>query len=265
MTVTLITSLGQQAISNAIANNDTVKIAKIAVGDGNGANYTPTTDQTTLKNVKWSGALDSISLNPENANQIICEGKIASGIGGFYIREVGLYNDKNELIAVSDFPESFKATADQYELFIRMILEVDSANAIVNVNKDIIYATKAFVIENMKDKVVKEDGKMLSANDYTNEDKQRVQKIGNIEELSTSSKTSLVLAINEVQTNVLTNKTDTSNLQINIIDLAIETETLKNAELNGVTANIAIETFLNLDDVTLERGAYNTTNKWVEV
>lgn len=58
---------------------------------------------------------------------------------------------------------------------------------------------------------------------------------------------------------------DTSSLQANFIDLAIEVETSKNAELTGVNANIAIETFLNLDDVTLERGAYDATNKWIEV
>lgn len=58
---------------------------------------------------------------------------------------------------------------------------------------------------------------------------------------------------------------DTSTLQTNFIDLAIEVETTKNAELNGVTANIAIETFLNLDDVTLERGRYDAVNKWIEV
>lgn len=66
--------------------------------------------------------------------------------------------------------------------------------------------------------------------------------------------------------NALSNvSADTASLQVNVIDLAIEMETTKNAELNGVTANIAIETFLNLNDVTLDRGGYNSTNKWLEV
>ena len=71
-----------------------------------------------------------------------------------------------------------------------------------------------------------------------------------------------VTYVNDMLSNV---SADTSSLQINFIDLAIEVETTKNAELNGVTANIAIETFLNLDDVTLERGRYDAVNKWIEV
>lgn len=71
-----------------------------------------------------------------------------------------------------------------------------------------------------------------------------------------------VTYVNDMLSNV---SADTSSLQINFIDLAIEVETSKNAELNAVTANIAIETFLTLDDVVLERGSYNATNKWLEV
>lgn len=69
-------------------------------------------------------------------------------------------------------------------------------------------------------------------------------------------------AVKAALTNV---SVDTASLQANIIDLAIELETSKAAELTGVNANIAIETFLTLDDVTMERGVYSSTNKWVEV
>lgn len=58
---------------------------------------------------------------------------------------------------------------------------------------------------------------------------------------------------------------DLAALQVNFIDLAIEVETNKNAELTGVDANIVIETFVNLDDVVVERGNYDATNKWLEV
>lgn len=145
MTVTKITTLGQQAIAQAIANQTTVKIARMAVGDGNGGSYIPTIDQTALKNEKWSGNLDKVAINPANPNQVICESIIAPGVGGFYIREVGLFDENDTLIAISDFPESYKATADQYELFIRMVLEVDSTDAIINMSKDVIYATKSYV------------------------------------------------------------------------------------------------------------------------
>lgn len=77
--------------------------------------------------------------------------------------------------------------------------------------------------------------------------------------------TTTAITPNAVKTALSNVSADTSSLQANIIDLAIELETSKNAELNGVNANIAIETFLTLDDVTMERGVHSATNKWIEV
>lgn len=158
MAITLITTAGQQAIAEAIANNSTLKIASIAVGDGGGATYTPTVSQTALKGQKWSGELNRKEINPENEKQIIFEGRIASGVGGFYIREVGLFDENNVLIAVSDFPESFKAAADQYELYIRMIVEfanTDITNIIVK--QDMVYATKEYVDNAVKSSTAIDD------------------------------------------------------------------------------------------------------------
>lgn len=158
MAITLITTAGEQAIAEAIANKTTLKIDRIAVGDGGGATYTPTAEQTSLKGQKWSGELNRIVVDPENEKQIICEGLIAPGVGGFYIREIGLFDENNVLIAVSDFPESFKATADQYELYVRMILEVantDITNIIVN--NDMVYATKEYVDNAVKSSTAIDD------------------------------------------------------------------------------------------------------------
>lgn len=52
-----------------------------------------------------------------------------------------------------------------------------------------------------------------------------------------------------------------TNINLNIIDMAVELETLKGATLNGVTANIFIETFNNLNDINLMNGIYDSTNK----
>ena len=154
MAITLITTAGQQAIADAIANNTTLKIDRIAVGDGGGGAYTPTVSQTALKSEKWTGSLNRASVNPDNENQIIFEGMIASGVGGFFIREVGLFDENNILIALSDFPESYKAAADQYELYVRMIIEVSNTEAInVIVNKDMVYVTKDYVDNGLNSKI----------------------------------------------------------------------------------------------------------------
>lgn len=146
MATTIFTDYGQQLITEAIANKTTINITKIAVGDGMGAIYTPVSTQTSLKRETWSGPIDSVQVNPTNKNQVIFEGIVGANVGGFYIREIGLYDQANKLVAISDFPESFKALADQYELYVRMILQTGSADVTnIIVSKDMIYATKKYV------------------------------------------------------------------------------------------------------------------------
>lgn len=146
MATTIFTDYGQQLITEAIANKTTINITKIAVGDGMGAVYTPVPTQTALKRETWSGPIDSVQVNPTNKNQVTFEGIVGANVGGFYIREIGLYDQANKLVAISDFPESFKALADQYELYVRMILQTGSADVTnIIVSKDMIYATKKYV------------------------------------------------------------------------------------------------------------------------
>lgn len=52
-----------------------------------------------------------------------------------------------------------------------------------------------------------------------------------------------------------------TNINLNIIDMAVELETLKGATLNGVDANIFVETFTNLNDINLMNGVYDSVNK----
>lgn len=72
-------------------------------------------------------------------------------------------------------------------------------------------------------------------------------------------------AVKQVNDAVVAHSTETAskftNINLNIIDMAVELETLKGATLNGVTANIFIETFNNLDDINLMNGVYDSTNK----
>lgn len=146
MATTIFTDYGQQLITESIANKTTINITKIAVGDGMGAVYTPVSSQTALKRETWSGPIDSVQVNPTNKNQVTFEGIVGANVGGFYIREIGLYDQANKLVAISDFPESFKALADQYELYVRMILQTGSADVTnIIVSKDMIYATKKYV------------------------------------------------------------------------------------------------------------------------
>mgnify|MGYP001378386245 CR=1 FL=1 len=87
-------------------------------------------------------------------------------------------------------------------------------------------------------------------------------KIGDVEltaeDVGAASMTAFNAHLNEITQKFL-------NVDLNIIDMAVELEILKDATLNGVTANIFVETFQNLDDIKLERGTYNQTKKRLEV
>ena len=83
-------------------------------------------------------------------------------------------------------------------------------------------------------------------------------KIGNLSNLNTTDKSNLVNAFNAHSAETASKFT---NINLNIIDMAVELETLKGATLNGVTANIFIETFNNLNDINLMNGIYDNTNK----
>ena len=103
-------------------------------------------------------------------------------------------------------------------------------------------------------------GKTLSEiqADYNN-------KIGNLSNLNTTDKDSLVDAINEIKQEQVSHLAETAskftNINLNIIDMAVELETLKGATLNGVTSNIFVETFTNLNDINLMNGIYDSVNK----
>ena len=90
-------------------------------------------------------------------------------------------------------------------------------------------------------------------------------KIGNLSNLNTTDKDSLADAINEIKQDQVSHSVETASkftsINLNIIDMAVELETLKGATLNGVTANIFVETFTNLNDINLMNGVYDSTNK----
>ena len=83
--------------------------------------------------------------------------------------------------------------------------------------------------------------------------------------LTTTDKSSLVNAINEVLNNLTSHLADFVTLEINQLDTAIELEILKGSILTGVDSNICIETFQNINDVVITHGSYNSTNKRVEL
>lgn len=161
---TILTATGKAKLAAAQTSGTPLQITQMAVGDGdNGAYYNPVESQTALKHETWRGALNNLSVDQTNPNWIVAELVIPDTVGGFYIREVGLFDSTGALIAVGKFPESYKPTlaaGSNKQLYVRMILEVSNASAVtLLVDPSVVLATKAAVDQRIAEELAKLDGK----------------------------------------------------------------------------------------------------------
>ncbi|WPD74300.1 phage tail protein [Dickeya fangzhongdai] len=131
--MTLLTQVGATKLANATALGKVLDITHMGVGDGGGNPTTPDPAQTTLINEKRRAALNSLSVDPANPNQIIAEQIIPENEGGFWLREIGLYDADGDLIAVANCPETYKPELKEGSgriQTVRMILIVSHTDAV---------------------------------------------------------------------------------------------------------------------------------------
>lgn len=145
----LLTNIGAAKLANATALGSRLNITKMAVGDGGGLLPTPNPAQTALINEQRRAALNSLSVDPKNPSQIIAEQVIPENEGGWWIREIGLFDDDGNLIAVANCPESYKPLLQQGSgrvQTVRMILIVSSTDAVtLKIDPAVVLATRSYV------------------------------------------------------------------------------------------------------------------------
>ncbi len=121
----------------------------MAVGDGGGALPTPDAKQTALVNEKRRAALNMLYIDPQNSSQIIAEQVIPENEGGWWIREVGLFDESGALIAVGNCPESYKpqlAEGSGRTQTVRMVLITSSTdNITLKIDPAVVLATRKYV------------------------------------------------------------------------------------------------------------------------
>ncbi|EMS0260646.1 phage tail protein [Escherichia coli] len=126
-----------------------LNLTQMAVGDANGVLPTPDPAQTKLINQKRIAPLNLLNVDPNNQSQIIAEQIIPEDEGGFWIREIGLYDDKGVLIAVANCPETYKPQLQEGSgrtQTIRMILVVTNTKAItLKIDPSVVLATRKYV------------------------------------------------------------------------------------------------------------------------
>ncbi|EFN4372279.1 phage tail protein [Escherichia coli] len=145
----ILTNQGAARLANAAALGTKLNLTQMAVGDANGMLPTPDPAQTKLINQKRIAPLNLLTVDPTNTSQIIAEQIIPENEGGFWIREIGLYDDDGILIAVANCPETYKPQLQEGSgrtQTIRMILIVSSTSAItLKIDPSVVLATRQYV------------------------------------------------------------------------------------------------------------------------
>ncbi|HGN8998564.1 TPA: phage tail protein [Citrobacter freundii] len=169
---TLLTDIGAAKLASAAALGVPLKITQMAVGDGGGVLPTPSAQQTKLVAEKRRAALNMLYIDPQNSSQIIAEQVIPETEGGWWIREVGLFDDTGALIAVGNCPESYKpqlAEGSGRTQTVRMVLIASSTdNITLKIDPAVVLATRKYVDDKVLElKVYVDDlmAKHIAAND----------------------------------------------------------------------------------------------------
>lgn len=145
----ILTNQGAARLANAAALGTRLNLTQMAVGDANGTLPTPDPAQTKLINQKRIAQLNMLTIDPNNTSQIIAEQIIPENEGGFWIREIGLYDTDGILIAVANCPETYKPQLQEGSgrtQTIRMILIVSSTSSItLKIDPSVVLATRQYV------------------------------------------------------------------------------------------------------------------------
>ncbi|EEC0688274.1 phage tail protein [Salmonella enterica subsp. enterica] len=146
---TLLTEIGAAKLASATALGIPLKITHMAVGDGGGVLPTPSAQQTALVAERRRAALNMLYIDPQNNSQIIAEQVIPETEGGWWIREVGLFDETGALIAVGNCPESYKPQLTEGSgrtQTVRMVLITSSTdNITLKIDPAVVLATRKYV------------------------------------------------------------------------------------------------------------------------
>ncbi|WP_249920662.1 phage tail protein, partial [Salmonella enterica] len=146
---TLLTDIGAAKLASAAALGVPLKITHMAVGSGGGVLPTPNAQQTALVAEERRAALNMLYIDPQTSSQIIAEQVIPENEGGWWIREVGLFDETGALIAVGNCPESYKPKLTEGSgrtQTVRMVLITSSTdNITLKIDPAVVLATRKYV------------------------------------------------------------------------------------------------------------------------
>ena len=142
----ILTSIGKAQIANALTLGTKIDFVKMKVGDSNGSYYNPTESQTDLVHTVWEGSIGHVAIDEENPNWINIEVLIPPDVGGFMIREYGIFDANNNMLGIAKCPETYKplpADGSTKELNMKFVLAVTNTSSVtLKIDPTILFAKK---------------------------------------------------------------------------------------------------------------------------
>ncbi|MGP0667110.1 phage tail protein, partial [Citrobacter freundii] len=177
----LLTNIGAAKLAKATALGTKVEITQLAVGDGNGVLPTPNPAQTALVHELRRAPLNMLTVDPANASQIIAEQVIPEDVGGWWIREIGLFDKDGDMVAIANCAETYKPQLQEGSgrvQVIRVILIVSSTEAVtLKIDPAVVLATRQYV-----------DNKIIEVKSYADELMRTHEQSRNHPDATTSAK-----------------------------------------------------------------------------
>ncbi|WP_313064427.1 phage tail protein [Pseudomonas sp.] len=159
----ILTAVGEAKQANADALGIPWKLTEMGVGDANGTDPIPDRSQKKLINERRRRPLNKLSIDSANANILIAEQIIPADEGGWWIREIGLYDGDGDLVAVANCAPSYKPLMSQGSgrtQVVRMNFIVSSAaNVVLMIDPAVVLATRKFVTDSITDAINQQDVK----------------------------------------------------------------------------------------------------------
>lgn len=154
----LVTNYGLNRQISVLSNNQTIKLTKMAIGD---SELPIDQNLSDIRGKKHQFSINSIEQDQENATMLIATGVVPSDVGGFYIREVGIYDDKDQLFAIAKIAPTYKPLLSEgsaKDLTIKFYLQVENVNNIeLKIDPSVVIATRKWTLDNLNKKADKLD------------------------------------------------------------------------------------------------------------
>lgn len=159
----VLTEVGEAKLANATALGTPLQLTRMAVGDGGGSVPVPNRSAKNLVGERYRANLNTLQKDPLNGSQVIAELVLPETVGGWWIREIGLFDAAGDLIAYSNAPETYKpqmAEGSARTQVVRMVLLVSSVAAVeLKVDPSVVLATREFVTTTVAAELAKLDAK----------------------------------------------------------------------------------------------------------